>query len=260
MPPLLELQRTFYKALLTNDPELVAPLIGDVVDFQTRFKIYRDNVFLSLKEVLHDDFPLCKALLGDKIFNKASFEFVRALPPKHGCLFQYGDEFPVFLNFYCPEYPFIKDVANLEWAKKAARYGPNNFALRPEYLEKIPPQEYVNLRFSFADPSFFLDFSYDLKALSQAFDQKEPAPTPQKRPTYALITRTNGSQTLHWLGADTFFFLKSLFNAAPLEEAWEKTLETYPGFDVSQALAQALINGFFIEKERLHVSSHLSQL
>lgn len=260
MPPLLELQRTFYKALLTNDPALVEPLIGHVFDFQTRFKIYRDNVFLSLKEVLHDDFPLCKALLGEKLFNKATFEFVRAFPPKQGCLFQYGEEFPVFLKFYCQEHPFIQDVASLEWATKAVRYGPNTHSLRPEYLEKTPPHAYASLYFSFAEPSFFLESSYDLKPLFEAFQQDDPLPSTKKIPSYAFVTRTNGSQRVHWLDKDRYFFLNELFNTIPLEEAWEKTLTIYPDFDISQALAQSLINGFFITKEDPHASSDLSHL
>jgi hypothetical protein len=56
-------------------------------------------------------------LVGEEFFNAVARVFVERHPPTSPALFEYGDEFPLFLTSFPPAkaLPYLPDVARLEW-------------------------------------------------------------------------------------------------------------------------------------------------
>jgi len=103
MPALRELQAEFRQALLGGDAAALGRLIrDDGLPADARLDIYRNNVFVSLKQVLKDTFPVVCRLVDERFFVYATDEFIRVNPPEQACLFAYGGGFTDFLAEFPP--------------------------------------------------------------------------------------------------------------------------------------------------------------
>lgn len=249
MKELLEYQKAFYKAIFTNDPIQLQNSIGQIDDLEDRFKIYSNNVFASLKNVLKDDFPISRRVLGEQKFNQASFEFVRNFPPTSGCLLNYGEKFPRFLEVFYPAIPYLKDIAQIEWAKKEIYYKNNSSPLDPTALNVVPADEYGDLTFEFHKATFFFESVFSLQEI---WENTEKEKNLKLTPSYSLIIRPRYKIQHYWLSTEEFNFLKALYEKKTLGEAYERTAELNSKFDLSKALESALIREYFTKAEVYH--------
>lgn len=246
MQLLLKYQQSFYKAIFKNDPKVLEEIIGPLEDFNERFVIYRDNVFVSFKEVLKDDFPVCKKILGDKKFNQAAFEFARNFPSTESCLFKYGKQFPTFLEMFCSTYLYIKDIAQLEWIQKKLYYCRDTQSLNKKEFEAIAPENYPRLKFQFHKATYFLKSSYALKEIlaEAALEKPEFKGCSISREAYCLLIRPYHKVQLHWLQSNEFHFLEELYIGKTLGQAVESTLNNHSHFDLAAVLAKTLKGNF----------------
>src|SRR5687768_16032631 len=83
-----------------------------------RLQVYRNNVFISLRQALADVYPVVQRLVGEEFFNQLARRFVREHPSRSGNLHDFGREFAGFLATLpdLTELPYLPDVAALEWA------------------------------------------------------------------------------------------------------------------------------------------------
>lgn len=116
-------QAAFTRALL--DPALLPP--ADVCawndsDPTARLAVYRNNVMVSLLDVLADTFPVTRELVGDAFFHAMGQCFVRARPPQSPVMAEYGSGFADFIEAFEParSLPYLPDVARLEWLRLTA--------------------------------------------------------------------------------------------------------------------------------------------
>jgi hypothetical protein len=113
-----EHQEAFARALLWREDALPAAIVGPGAGTPAkRFGVYRNNVFASLRGCLAARFPVVARLVGEEFFNAVARVFVERHPPTSPALFEYGDEFPLFLASFGPtkSLPYLPDVARLEW-------------------------------------------------------------------------------------------------------------------------------------------------
>lgn len=89
------------------DPELPAP---------PAFAVYRNTVMKGCIDALRANYPTVVRLVGDEWFRAAGLRFVRAHPPRAPMLFEYGEDFPAFLESFAPasELPYLPAVAKLD--------------------------------------------------------------------------------------------------------------------------------------------------
>lgn len=114
---------TFSAALL--DPQLPCPpglRAWNGSDVARRFAVHRNNVVVSLVDVLADAFPVVQALVGNAFFRAMAGVFVRQFPPRSPVLAHYGAELPEFIERFGPArgVPYLPDVARLERARAEA--------------------------------------------------------------------------------------------------------------------------------------------
>ena len=134
----------FAPALL--DPERAPPAFVSGPNGKTagkRYNVYRNNVTVSLINALAAVFPATMRITGVDFFRAMARFHVRATPPTSPLLFEYGHDFPDFIE--CYEYaqsmPWLADVARIERAWLDAYHAANEEALTPQALASIPAEQ-----------------------------------------------------------------------------------------------------------------------
>ena len=134
---------TYPSALLAEPPsDLAGEIEGDGLAPAARLAVYRHHVLRSLTDALLATFPVVARLVGEGFFRYAADRYVRAEPPAGPCLFEYGAGFGGFLAGFsaCAPYPFLGDVARLEWAMNAAIHAAEAAPLAPAALAGVPAE------------------------------------------------------------------------------------------------------------------------
>src|SRR5271163_5216968 len=65
-----------------------------------RYNVYRNNVTVSLIDALAAIFPATQRITGAEFFRAMARFYVRATPPQSPLLFEYGRDFPDFIDRY----------------------------------------------------------------------------------------------------------------------------------------------------------------
>src|ERR1700743_1530152 len=83
-----------------------------------RYNVYRNNVMVSLVDALSEIYPAVQRITGVEFFRAMARTHIRAMPPASPLLFEYGRDFPAFIETY--EYaramPWLADTARIERA------------------------------------------------------------------------------------------------------------------------------------------------
>jgi len=116
-------QNAFAAALL--DPELPAPAgltAWNGSDPAQRFRVYRNNVIVSLIDALADNFAVTQELVGEDFFRAMARVYAYARPPQSRLMSFYGADFPDFIEGFPPAagLPYLADVARLEYRRIVA--------------------------------------------------------------------------------------------------------------------------------------------
>lgn len=116
-------QIDFASALL--DPDLPAPAgltAWNGSDPAQRFRVYRNNVIVSLIDALADTFEVTQQLVGEDFFRAMARGYAYAHPPRSRLMAFYGNEFPAFIETFPPaaDLPYLADVALLEYRRVVA--------------------------------------------------------------------------------------------------------------------------------------------
>ena len=116
-------QFAFASALL--DPDLPAPAgltAWNGSDPAQRFRVYRNNVIVSLIDALADTFEVTLQLVGDDFFRAMARLYAYGNPPQSRLMAFYGASFPAFIETFPPAaaLPYLADVARLEHLRVVA--------------------------------------------------------------------------------------------------------------------------------------------
>lgn len=87
-----------------------------------RFRVYRNNVAISLIDALADSFPVTQELVGEEFFRAMARIYAYAHPPRSPVLAFYGAGFADFIDGFPPAtgLPYLADVARLEYLRVLA--------------------------------------------------------------------------------------------------------------------------------------------
>ena len=120
-----------------------------------RLEIYAKSYWYRLLDVLYDDFPGLRAILGVRAFDKLSRAYLAEMPSESFTLRNLGSRLPEWLARH-PEHAgrnpaLALDIVRLEWAHVVAFDGPAEKVLGPEDLLELTPgmtfrlQPYITL-------------------------------------------------------------------------------------------------------------------
>ncbi|MGE0745516.1 MAG: putative DNA-binding domain-containing protein [Rhodospirillales bacterium] len=146
-PSLAALQRGLAAAILERRD---VASTGLAAGWACRLDVHRNNVYASLTEALRARFPVIERLVGAEFFAATARAFIAALPPRTPVLLEYGGGFPAFLADFAPTrpYPYLPDVARLEWLRNEAFHAADAAPLDPAGLAAVPPDRAGGLRFA----------------------------------------------------------------------------------------------------------------
>ncbi len=244
-----EFQQGFAAALTRAEyPEpdgLSAPEGGSTAK---RFSIYRNNVTVSLVNALAEVFPTVQALVGEDYFRAMARVFVEDHPPRSPMLFEYGAEFPEFIETFEParKLTYLPDVARMERLWLGAFHAADCPPLDGQKLGEIAPEELGNIRFEVHPATQLIASPFAIVTIvSRSRAQETLAGFNPEQGEIGLITRPEFDPVLRYVPPQAYPFLKALLEGATLGEAAAVAAEQFDDFDLSGALGLAFAAGMF---------------
>ncbi|MCV0425816.1 MAG: DNA-binding domain-containing protein [Roseibium sp.] len=242
----------FGQALWDPDSDTPAGLVGpDGKTAPKRFNVYRNNVIVSLVEALERTFPAVGNLLGEDYFKALARAYVLKEPPNSPVLIWYGGGFADFIEAFPPleAYPYLADVARLEWAWLQAFHAGDAHALDPVALGEVEPDRLGSVRFVFHPAASVINSRWPVWDLVRAnrFEPDAELEIDLQLSQSVLVTRPELDVELLLLRPGGAVFLTSLADGKPLAEAAEDALSSVSEFSLSECLSDLLSNGVFTD-------------
>jgi hypothetical protein len=160
-----------------------------------RLDIYADMYFYRLRDCLQEDFAAVRAVIGGAAFHNLITDYLLAHPPTHFSLRQAGRNLPAFLDTYAgtAPWPFLGELAALEWAVLDAFDAPDVPPLEITALQALPADQWPELRFDLGPSLQRLHVDWRVDAVLQGV-QSGAAPAvraaaPLAAPTWLRIWR-----------------------------------------------------------------------
>ncbi len=213
-----------------------------------RYNVYRNNVTVSLIEALATIYPAVRRITGEDFFRAMARFHIRETPPTSPLLFEYGRDFPSFIERYdyARELPWLADVARIERAWLDAYHAADAEPLSPAALNAIPSERIGELTFDAHPATRVVCSPYAAVTIFAANRSGQPAVTIDAgQPEDALITRPDLEVTVSHLPPGGAAFVAALIAGNSLGEAVAAGLESTASFDIGAAIAGVLAAGAF---------------
>lgn len=205
-----------------------------------RLAVYRNNVATSLAGAMKAQFPAVARLLGDELFSRTALAYVRAEPPRSVLLFEIGQGFGSFLDLDAAlaRYPFVADVARLEYAMALAQHAVDATPIDSSSLSGPTESELTRLGFAWHPAARLFESNFPAVSIcGQNRDGGEPVPISEWQGEAALITRPAMAVTVRSLPPGGFAFLSAVRAGRPFPVAAERGLAADSAFDLAANIA-----------------------
>jgi hypothetical protein len=213
-----------------------------------RYNVYRNNVTVSLINALAAAFPATLRITGVDFFRAMARFYVRAAPPSSPLLFEYGRDFPDFIERYeyAQSVPWLSDVARIERGWLDAYHAADVQPLMPHELAAIPSEQLPNtvlkphpatqvIRSRFSAVTIFTASRSDGSASHIEVVEPEDA----------LVTRPALEVEVRRLPPGGAIFLSGLIIGESLGAAASAALSESPSFDLPANIHGLLEAGAF---------------
>jgi Putative DNA-binding domain len=214
-----------------------------------RYNIYRNNVTVSLIDALAATYPAVQRITGVEFFRAMARFHVRATPPTSPLLFEYGRDFPAFIEGYeyAQDMPWLADTARIERAWLDAYHAADMPPLPPDALLAVPPDRLGDLTFTAHPATRVLRSAYPAVAIFAMNRVEGPTkPLRSSAAEDALITRPDMEVAVRLLPPGGAAFLNTLIDGGTLGESAAAALNDTPAFDLSANIAGMIEAGVFI--------------
>ena len=240
-PPqdLAALQQSFATALFDVDAEdAVLAQLKDSGN-RNRFGLYRGNLTVTWDKTLAAAYPVLRQLVGDEFFSALSREFGMRHPSDNADLNRFGAQFGGFLDGFphVADYPYLPDMARLEWALHRAHYAADVQGITADALAALTPEQMEDARFTLHPACVLLASEWAVLPLWQAHHGSE-FPVMMHAPSYGLTARPRWKAEVVALDAAAHAALSALAAGAPFGAALDAAFELDEQFDVGANLKQ----------------------
>jgi uncharacterized protein (UPF0276 family) len=213
-----------------------------------RLGIYRGNLFANWTKGLAAAYPVVQQLLGDDFFGGLARAYGKAYPSQDPDLNRFGERFAEFLAGFehVAEYPYLPDMARLEWALHQSFYAPDAPALDPAALAGMPPEQVEAITLPLRPSSSLLSSEWSVAKLWLAHQPGGPAfPEQMAEESFALVVRPQWQPQLVELSPAAFVALSSCARGETFGAALDAAFAVDGDFDVASQLRQWLALGVF---------------
>ena len=249
MLSLRELQTQFSFAMLAGRCERATEwILPDDVSVESRLDVYRNTIFVSLKDALKEIFPAICRVVDERFFLYAAYEFIKAHPPTQPCLSVYGEQFPRFLADFTPSRHllYLPDLARVEWLLHRASVAPNITPLSLSSIASMAPEDLPSLVFQFAPSTEFLRSPWPVDRIwrtNRVGSDCEEVVDLGSGSVCLEVGRIGDEIGFHRLSPSAYCFRTALHAGSSLESAVDAALETDPGFDFNREIVALLGEG-----------------
>ena len=213
-----------------------------------RYNVYRNNVTVSLINALASTYPAVQRITGVEFFRAMARFHVRATPPTSPLLFEYGRDFPAFIERYehAQDMPWLADTARIERAWLDAYHAADAAPLSSEMLAAVPSDRLGDLVFTAHPAARIVRSAYPAVAIF-AMNRVEGPVTPLQSSAAedALVTRPDMEVAVRLLPPGGAVFLQTLIDGATLGAAAAAALAETPSFDLAAGIACIIEAGVF---------------
>ena len=207
-PSLRELQRLFGRLL--RAPRGVAAALAEATEGERelccrwvlaspqlsgveRLEIYANQYFYRLHDVLADDFPTVRALIGPARFHNLLTDYLLACPSRHFSLRYAGRQLADFVRGHplAERWPYLPDLARLERLVLEAFDAADAATCAPEALAQVAPERWGELVLNWIPALFCCSSAWPVHELWRAQQQDRALPEIQPAPTHLRVWRQN---------------------------------------------------------------------
>ncbi|HTH74007.1 MAG TPA: DNA-binding domain-containing protein [Trinickia sp.] len=235
---------------LTN-PELDAPenVVGGLgKGVVKRYNIYRNNVTVSLIDALAAIYPAVQRITGIEFFRAMARFHVRETPPISPLLFEYGRDFPAFIEAYeyARDMPWLADTARIERAWLDAYHAADVEPLSAQALASVDHAALAQVRFVPHPATRIVRSPYPAVAIF-AMNRLDGPVTPLNSSDAedALVTRPDHDVIVSRLPQGGAAFLATLLEGEPLGAAVQSAFGESEAFDLAANLSAMISAGVF---------------
>jgi len=185
---------------------------------------------------------LIRQLLGDAFFSALARAYGMAHPSNSPDLNRFGSTFVQFLAGFehVADYPYLPDMARLEWALHRAHYAPDAAAIGADALSRLSPQDFERARFALHPACTLLRSDWAVVPLWQAHQGGCGAgfPAHMAVSSAAAVARPRWKAELAPLDAAAFAALRALADGETMGEALDAAFDLDEQFDLNANLKQ----------------------
>jgi hypothetical protein len=213
-----------------------------------RYDIYRNNVTVSLINAVAAVFPTTQRITGGDFFRAMARFYVRATPPTSPLLFEYGRDFPNFIEQYeyAQSVPWLADVARIERAWLDAYHAADLQPLMPHALASIPPEQLADTVLKPHPAARIIRSRFPAVTIFTANRSDGPATHVEVvEAEDALLTRPALEVEVRRLPPGAAIFLTHLITGDSLGAAASAGLSDSPSFDLAANIAGLVEAGAF---------------
>jgi hypothetical protein len=248
----LDYARRFSAALLSPDlpaPDGVAGPRGKKAE--RRYDVYRNNVTVSLIDALASIFPAVQRITGPDFFRAMARFHIRETPPQSPLLFEYGKDFPGFIERYehAQDMPWLADVARIERSWLDSYHAADAPALDAQVLTAIPHEKLGDVRFKPHPATRTISSAFPAVTIFAMNRGADPVGRVDNRPECGLITRVDDDVAIRLLPRGSTTFLNALIAGETLAAAVAAGIDSDNEFDLATAIGEMFAAGAFSQIE-----------
>ena len=247
-------QQAFANALfdVRQTPQLLASFKGEHNDH--RIALYRGNLTATWNKTLASAYPVICQLVGEEFFGGLTRAYGHAHPSSSADLNRFGEHFADFLQDFphVADYPYLPDMARLEWALHRAHYAPSADGITAQHMAAWPPEQMESARLQLHPACHLLASEWAVVTLWQAHqlrvaDGNVDFPGQMARPDFGLVSRPLWKTQVLPLTRASHAALSVLAGGGTFGAALDAAFEIDDAFDVAAHLQQWLAHAVFVD-------------
>jgi hypothetical protein len=210
--------------------------------------VYRNNVTVSLIDALAAIYPATQRITGVEFFRAMARFHLQANPPTSPLLFEYGRDFPGFIERYeyAQSVPWLADIARIERAWLDAYHAADSETLTPQALACIPPERLPDVVFVSHPAARIVRSEFPAVSIFAANRSEDVVgPVETAAPEAALITRPGLEVIVRHIPPGGAIFLARLISGETLGQAASAAFEATSSFDLPANIAGMIEAGVF---------------
>ncbi len=224
-------------ALTSRGKELLNPQGG--VPGEERASVYANGYPARIHESLKEVYEAVHHVLGDDTFLEASFAYAHQHPSHDYNLNFVGRHLPEFLqaSHFSKTFPFIADLAKLEWLIWKAFHAFDQVTFHPEQLTEVPVENWEQARLVFQPSVSLIASSWPILDIwrTRREDSEEIKTDLTNRPQQILIGRNGDQVRCELLDPNQYQLIKGLLSGETLGAVCERLAGTSSGEELQVA-------------------------